>query len=757
MKAVPTGVGPRRLLGRIRDVMAGEGTAQAKLDKVVQIIAAAMVAEVCSVYILRAGEVLELFATKGLRRRAVHQTRLRVGEGLVGEIAAHAQPMALADAQSHPAFAYRPETGEEIYRSLMGVPILRSGRVAGVLVVQNKIARSYSDEDIEAMEITAMVVAELVASAELVNPHERAPAEGNALLPIRLDGVALNGGLAMGQAVIHQPDIAIRHVVAEDPEVELGRLNDAMAAVHRDLDRLFGSGALASAGEHRDVLDAYRMVASDAGWLGRIMDAIRSGLTAEAAVQQVRENIRMRMSQISDPYLRERLDDTEDLSLRLLQRLTGGARAQAVRSKLPADIVVVARSMGPAELLDYDPARLRGLIMERGSTTAHVAIVARALDIPVIGQVKDLFAKIDAGDTVIVDAENRQVFVRPVEDVQQSFAEALRLRAVRRQAFSQLRDEPAVTLEKVEVSLNINAGLELDVPQVHSTGADGIGLFRTEIPFMVRAAYPDVEAQAALYRSVLDQARGKPVVFRTLDVGGDKDLPYFESESGENPALGWRAIRIALDRPAMLRQQVRALVRAAEGRALSVMFPMIAEVAEFNLARDVLDMELAREQAAGRELPKALSVGAMVEVPSLLWQLPALIERVDFLSVGSNDLLQFLFASDRGNPRIADRYDPLSPAALKVLRDIARTAARAGRPLSLCGEMASRPLEAMALIGLGYRSLSLAAASIGPVKAMVRSLRCRALEDYMKTILDSDEHSLRDRLKAFAQDHGVAI
>ena len=756
MQAVPTGAGPRRLLGRIRDVMAGEGTAQGKLDKVVQIIAAGMVAEVCSVYILRAGEVLELFATKGLRRRAVHQTRLRVGEGLVGEIAAHAKSMALADAQSHPAFVYRPETGEDPYRSLMGVPILRSGRVAGVLVVQNKTARSYSDEEIEAMEITAMVVGELVASADLVNPGERAPAEGNALLPIRLDGVALNGGLAMGQAVIHQPDIAIRHVVAEDPEIELKRLAEALASVHADLDRLFGSGQLADAGEHRDVLDAYRMVASDSGWSSRIRDAIRSGLTAEAAVQQVRENIRMRMSQVSDPYLRERLDDMEDLSLRLLQRLTGASTGQADR-ELPPNVVVVARSMGPAELLDYDPRRLRALIMERGSTTAHVSIVARALDIPVIGQVKDLFTKVDAGDTVIVDAENRQVFVRPVEDVQQGFAESMRLRAERRQAYSQLRDEPAVTRDGAEVRLNINAGLELDVPQVHSTGADGIGLFRTEIPFMVRATYPDVDAQAALYRAVFDQAKGKPVVFRTLDVGGDKELPYFESEAGENPALGWRAIRIALDRPAMLRQQVRALVRAAQGRPLAVMFPMIAEVAEFVQARGVLDMELEREKAARGRLPKTLSVGAMVEVPSLLWQLPALLERVDFLSVGSNDLLQFLFASDRGNPRIADRFDPLSPPALKVLRDVARAAEKAGVPLSLCGEMASRPLEAMALIGLGYRSLSLAATSIGPVKAMVRSLRCRPLEDYLKTIMEGSEHSLRDRLKSFAQDHGVLI
>ena len=756
MSAVPTGVGPRRLLRRIRNVMAGDLTAQAKLNRIVQVIASGMAAEVCSVYILRAGEVLELFATKGLKQEAVHQTRLRVGEGLVGEIAAHPQPLALSDAQSHPNFVYRPETGEDVFNSLMGVPILHSGRVAGVLVVQNKTKRHYSEEEVEAVQITAMALAELVAGGELVDPNERAPAEGNALIPIRLDGVPLHGGMAMGVAVIHHPDVAIRQVVAEDPEVELRRLSDAIEAVHRDLDRMFGHGDLAGAGEHRDVLEAYRMVAADSGWVGRIMDAIRSGLTAEAGVQQVRESTHLRMSQISDPYLRERLDDLEDLSRRLLLQLTGNGQGAEER-ELPRDVVLIARGIGPAELLDYDPRRLRALVMEGGSTTAHVSIVARALDIPVIGQVKELLSKIDAGDAVIVDAENRQVFVRPVEDVQQSFSETLRLREARRAAFAQLRDEPAVTLDGTELSLNINAGLELDIPQVHAMGADGVGLFRTEIPFMVRAAYPDVDAQTGLYRNILDQAAGKPVVFRTLDIGGDKELPYFENEAGENPALGWRAIRIALDRPAMLRQQVRALLRAADGRALSVMFPMIAEVAEFDRARHVLDMEVAREKAAGRTMPEKLSVGAMVEVPSLLWQLPALAARVDFLSVGSNDLVQFLFAADRGDPRLAERYDPLSPLVLNVLRDVAKAAAKADVPLSLCGEMAGKPLEAMALVGIGYRSISMTAPSMGPVKTMVRSLRLRPIEDYMKTILDGSDHSLRDKLRAFARDHKIAV
>ncbi|HEX9808956.1 MAG TPA: phosphoenolpyruvate--protein phosphotransferase [Alphaproteobacteria bacterium] len=735
--------------------MAGEATPQDKLDQIVRIIASDMVAEVCSVYILRAGEVLELFATEGLNPAAVHRTRLRVGEGLVGEVAAHAQPLALSDAQAHPAFVYRPETGEDPYHSLMGVPILRSGRVAGVLVVQNKTRRHYTEEEIEAMQITAMVMAELVAGGELVSPDERAPAEGNVILPLRLDGIQINAGIAMGRAVLHRPEVAIRQIVAEDPEAELGRLDGAVAAVHQNLDRIFGSRDLADTGEHRDVLAAYRMVAADTGWIERIRDAIRSGLTAEGGVQQVRESIRLRMGQIADPYLRERLNDLEDLSIRLLIELTGGALGRS--EALPDDTVVVCRAMGPAELLDYDTRKLRALIMEEGSPTAHVSIVARALDIPVIGQVKDVFAKVEQGDTMLVDGDNAQVFVRPSEDVQQSFAETLEMRAARKEAFAALREAPAVTRDGIEVSLNINAGLELDVPQLHATGADGIGLFRTEIPFMVRAAYPDVEAQTALYRTILDQAEDKPVVFRTLDVGGDKALPYFASEAGENPALGWRAIRIALDRPAMLRQQVRALVRAANGRPLSLMFPMVAEVAEFERARRILDMELAREKSAGGRLPRRLRIGAMVEVPSLLWQLPALLPKVDFLSVGSNDLLQFLFATDRGNPRISERFDPLSPTFLKVLRGLVAESAKAGVPLSLCGEMAGRPLDAMALVGLGFRSISMTAGSIGPVKTMVRALRLRPLQDYLRSLLAAPDHSVRDKLRAFARDHGIPV
>lgn len=746
----------RRLLGRLRDVMAGGGSAQERLDKVVKLIAIDMVAEVCSCYVMRAGEVLELFATEGLMKSAVHKTRLRVGEGLVGDIAAHARPLALSDAQSHPNFAYRPETGEDIYRSLVGVPIIRSGRVIGVLVVQNRTSRHYTDEEVETLETVAMVLAELVSGGQLVGRDELQPVDGLALLPLRLDGLRLNPGIGIGVAVLHRPRITIRRLVAEDPDAELERLRVALAGMHSALDELFSASDLSDGGEHRDILETYRMFAEDSGWINRISEAIQTGLTAEAAVQKVHEDTRVRMAQVSDPYIRERLHDLEDLTNRLLQHLAGDG-GTAAASDLPEDAVLVCRSMGPTELLDYDRRRLRGLIFEEGSPTMHVSIVARALDIPVVGRVKDVLGKIEPFDPVIVDGDNAQVFIRPSDDIVEAFAESERIRQQRVAAFAALRDVPAVTRDGLAVGLYLNAGLLLDLQHLHHVGADGIGLYRTEIPFMARPELPDVNAQTALYRKIIDQAGGKPVVFRALDVGGDKVLPYWKSSDEDNPALGWRSIRITLDCPAVLRQQLRALLRAHAGRELRVMFPMVAEVAEIDKARAILEMEIEREREKGGKLPSRVAVGTMLEVPALAWQLPALLRRVDFVSIGSNDLAQFLFASDRGNPRLAERYDTLSPAFLSFLKTIVERCGAAGVPISLCGEMAGRPLDAMALIGIGLTSLSMAAPSVGPVKTMLRSLDVGALKGYLDPLLDLPDHSIRNKLRAFAYDHGIAV
>jgi phosphotransferase system enzyme I (PtsP) len=756
MEQGPGLTGSRRLLRRLRDIMAGSGSAQGRLDKIVGLIAADMVAEVCSAYIMRAGEVLELFATEGLNREAVHRTRLRLGEGLVGVIAATARPLALADAQAHPDFAYRPETGEEIYHSLMGVPILRGGRVLGVLVVQNRTRRNYAEDEVEALQIIAMVLAELVAGGNLIEPSELAPSDGIALLPVRLDGVRLNAGLALGAAVLHKPRIVIRQIVAEDPEAELERLRKAVAEMQSAIDTLLAASDLAGGGEHHDVLEAYRMFAADRGWLARMLEAARGGLTAEAAVQKVQDDNHARMSQVSDPYLRERLFDLEDLANRLLAHLAGKPPS-AARAELPEEFILVARSMGPAELLDYDRRRLKGLVLEEGSPTAHVAVVARALDIPVVGRVKAVLTKVEPGDLVIADGDHAQIFVRPGEDIQQAIEANLAMRRARKETYAAIRDEPATTLDGIAVSLNLNAGLLIDLPHLDETGAEGIGLYRTEIPFMVQDAFPDVEQQAALYRRILEHAGERPVTFRTLDIGGDKVLPYLPESEEENPAMGWRAIRISLDRPAMLRHQLRALIGAAAGRRLRIMFPMVAELAEFEAARAVLGIELRRAEQRGRPLPGPIEVGLMLEVPALLWQLPTLLPNADFVSVGSNDLTQFLFACDRGNPRLAGRYDALSPAMLTLLRELVRQCAGHRVPLGLCGEMAGDPLDAMALIGVGLRNLSMNPSAIGPVKMMVRSLKLAALEAFMAPLLAAPDHSLRGKLAAFARDHGVII
>ena len=745
----------RRLLRRLRDAMAGAGSAEAKLDTVVKLIAADMVAEVCSCYIMRAGEVLELFATEGLRAEAVHRTRLRVGEGLVGIIAATAQPLALAEAQTHPDFAYRPETGEEIYHSLMGVPILRGGRVLGVLVVQNRTQRHYAEDEIETMQTVAMVVAELVASGALVGQMEIQPGNFIGSASLKLDGDTLNGGLAKGVAVLHEPRVFIRQVVAEDPAAELARLRAAIKTMRSAIDEMLAASDVAGSGEHRDVLETYRMFAADRGWVQRMTEAVKSGITAEAAVQKVQDDNRARMAQATDPYLRERLADLDDLGNRLQQHLAG-KQITAAGADLPEEFVLFARDMGPAELLDYDRKRLKGLVLEEGSPTSHVAIVARALDIPVIGRVKDGLVKVEAGDLVVVDGDEAQVMLRPGEDVIATVNQRLEARAGERRRYAALRYLPAQTKDGVRLSLNINAGLLLDLPHLDDTGADGIGLFRTELLFMMSEKLPNVSQQVQTYRRVIEQAGDRAVTFRTLDIGGDKLLPYMDETRDENPAMGWRAIRISLDRPALLRQQLRAMIQAAAGMKLRVMFPMVADGAEFEQARAIFDLELKRAQNQGHVPPKQIEIGAMLEVPALFFELPQLLPRVDFLSVGTNDLVQFLYAADRNNPRLADRYDSLSGPVLRLLRQLAKSCEAGNVPLAVCGEMAGEPLAALALIGVGIRTLSMAPGRVGPVKAMIRTLDLGALEPLLDELDTLPSRSLRGKLKDFARDHGVA-
>ena len=750
------GTGPRVLLRRLREVMAEDIQPQARLDRIVRLVAANMVAEVCSIYLRRGDTTLELCATEGLNPESVHQTSLQVGEGLVGIIAETVEPLSLADAQSHPKFAYRPETGEDPFKSFLGVPILRSGQTLGVLVVQNQTSRHYTDEEVEALQTIAVVLAEMVVSGALVDPDDFAGASELLKRSWRLDGVGIAEGIAMGHVVLHEPKVDVVLAIAEDTSAEQNRLSQSIVELRSWIDTTLARPDLSSTGEHRDVLEAYRMFAHDRGWIRRIREAIDTGLTAEAAVQRVQGDTRAQFTKQADPFWRERLHDLEDLSHRLLRHLAG-KMTTAASEDIPKDAIICARTMGPAELLDYDQESLRGLVLEEGSSTSHVAIVARALDIPLIGRASGLLDRVESNHAIILDGNSGEVYIRPQQDVIDSYAEKVRFRARRQAQYEALRDEPAVTKDGVEISMNINAGLLVDLPHLAQSGADGIGLFRTELQFMVSSTFPRLRMQMDLYSKVMDAAEGRPVVFRTLDLGSDKVLPYFTHEREENPAMGWRAIRIALDRPALLRYQIRALLGAAEGRELKMMFPMISEVSEFIAARKLVDREMARRSNLGLNPPTKVMVGTMLEVPALTWQLDALCKHVDFISVGSNDLMQFLFASDRGHPRLSNRYDTLSPSVISVLKSVVDTCNRHQVPVSLCGEMAGRPLDAMALIGLGFRKISMPPASVGPVKMMIRSLNTAALEAYVKTLNGTSQASLRDGFEKFAKKHGVSV
>lgn len=749
--------GPRLLLRRLREVMAEPVSAQARLDKIVVLIASNMVAEVCSVYVLRADQGLELYATEGLNREAVHLTTMHAGEGLVGLIAKNAEPLNLSEAQEHPSFSYKPETGEEIYHSFLGVPILRGGNTLGVLVVQNRVRRIYSEEEIEALQTTAMLVAEMIASGEL-RSIAKTPESFVLDRPVVVKGAPMCEGVGLGYAVLHEPRVVVKQLIAEDIAAEVQRLDAAIEAMRVSIDELVAHGDRMGAGEHREVLEAVRIFANDRGWVRRLHEAVLSGLTAEAAVERVQNDARAKLQRQTDPYLRDRLHDLDDLANRLLHQLTGQSYV-ADRESIPENAILIARNMGPAALLDYDRSRLRGLVLEEGGPASHVGIVARALGVATVGLAANVTDLVEAGDAVIVDGVTGDVHIRPPPDVQTAYGEKARLRARRMEQYAKLRDVAAVTKDGVEIALHMNAGLIVDVPHLHETGARSIGLFRTELQFMLAPRFPRMNEQFLLYKAVFDAVQDRPVTFRTLDIGSDKILPYMATIEEENPALGWRAIRIGLDRPGLLRMQIRAMLKAAGGRDVRIMFPMIANVAEFEAAKTIAHRELAHLQRHGHRPPTNMQLGAMVEVPSLLWELDAIAARADFLSVGSNDLVQYMYAADRDNTRVSKRYDTLSTPVMRALERIAAAGKRAGKTVTLCGEMGGRPLEALALLALGYRSLSMSPSSIGPVKAMILAVNLEEAEVFLASLLAKEDGapSLRENLREFAAARDIPV
>ncbi|WP_066774980.1 phosphoenolpyruvate--protein phosphotransferase [Sphingomonas sp. CCH5-D11] len=747
----------REILVNLHDVMAARSNAQAKLNQVVEIIGEALNSEVCSIYLLREG-VLELFATRGLSADAVHVTKLAMGEGLVGTIAENGEVLNLDEAASHPDFAYKPETGEDRFHSFAGVPIIRRERSVGVLAVQHADPRRYADIEIEALQTVAMVLSELIANAGLIDPAGPRNRPQQPTASIRLTGQKLVEGMAAGAAVFHQPRIHIEHTVAEDTEAERHRVYAAFDKMREQIDRMTREAEFGVGGEHEEVLETYKMFAYDEGWARRINEAIDSGLTAEAAIERVQQRTRQRMRQIDDPLLADRMHDLEDLSNRLL-RIVSGQMGTAAQLGLRQDTILIARNLGPAELLEYDRRRLKGVILEEGSLTAHVTIVARAMGVPVLGRVRDVRRQIAEGDMLLLDVGEGSVVVRPSSPMEEAFEAKLALRQKRRAAYARLRDVAPETKDGHRVTVMVNAGLRDDVAALDVTGADGIGLFRTEFQFLVSATLPQRERQQRLYREVLDVAGDRPVIFRTVDIGGDKALPYLAQHDGdeENPAMGWRALRLALERNGLMKAQARALLDAAAGRTLNVMFPMVSEAWEFAEARALFEQQRTWLASRNRRMPIEIRYGAMLEVPSLAYQLDLLLPQVDFLSIGTNDLTQFLFAADRANPKLAERYDWLSASILRFIASVLEPSRAAGVPVAICGEMGGRPLEALALIGIGIDRLSITPAAVGPIKAMVQSLNYAAVRAEMSRLLADPPRDMRAALGTWAQTNGVEL
>lgn len=742
---------------RLHGVMAGVMDPQDRLRSIVREIASNMHVQVCSIYAINKSGNLELFATEGLNQSAVHKTTLKPGEGLVGMIGLSRAVLNLEDARTHPKFAYKPETGEEAFHSFAGVPIFRASRVAGVLSIQTIAARVFSLEEIEALQTISMVLSEVLASykdSRGTGFARNKTAAGDQSPTLK--GLRLVDGVALGDAVFHEPGITIQKTVAEDEDEEKIRIRDAFKQMRAQIDRMMSAADVGHSGEHRDILQTYKMFAFDQGWARRIDSAIEQGLTAEAAVERVRQNYRQSMRKTKDPYLLERLHDLDDLSNRLI-RFVSGLQHTAASTALTGDVILVARNLGPADLLEYDRKYLRGVVLQEGSPTAHVTIVARAMGIPVIGRVNAALEIIDSGDYLIVDAETGEIYIDPAAETIEIFEKAVAQKEARDSRYREERGLPSVTIDGAQIDLLINAGLKADVMSLEETGAVGIGLFRTEFQFMVSATLPRVSAQEAFYREVIEAADGKPVVFRAIDIGGDKHVPYVDQSDEENPALGWRAIRVALERPALLQMQMRALIRAARGRDLSVMFPMVADVSEFLQARALVERELAFCAKIGVEKPKNLRIGVMLEVPALAWQLDTILPLVDFMAIGTNDLLQFFFAADRSNPKLADRYDLLSPAALNLINQVVRACERHSVDVSICGEVGGRPLEAMVLIGLGLRRFSMSPAGIGPVRQMVRALRLEDVEAFAHGLLTLPDHSVRTNAVQFARRYEIPV
>ncbi len=731
----------------IQEVNVARNLEQA-LTIIVQRIKQIIEADVCSVYLADSNnEHYVLMATEGLQPEAVGQVRLGAGEGLVGLVAKRAEPLNLDDAPSHPRYRYFPISGEEHFHAFLGVPIIHHRDVVGVLVVQRH-AKTHFDEDIETLLITmaaqlAGAIAHAEVSGDLASLDNRPDSGDSSRALLGQPGAP---GIAIGEICVMYPFADIRAIPnrqVENVTTEIINFNAAINAVKNDMKALASRLHDKLPTEEQALFDVYSLMLDSESFTGVTRSRIEAGNWAPGALRETIEEHEQVFNQMEDAYLRERVEDIRDLGRRVLMYLQ--QNKQEVR-EFPPNTVLVGEEITASMLAEVPSQNLCGVISVRGSRTSHVAILARALGIPAVMGATDLpVGRID-GAEVIADGYSGRVYIKPPEAVRKEYERLGDEEAALSEELLALKDLPSETQDGQHIALYVNTGLLSDLTPTRESGAEGIGLYRTEFPFMVRQRFPGEAEQHEIYRQVLEAFASRPVVLRTLDVGGDKALPYFPIQE-DNPFLGWRGIRITLDHPEIFLVQVRAMMRASVGlNNLNILLPMISDVSELHDALALIHQSYGEllEDGVDVVMPK---VGVMIEVPSAVYQAGSLSRRVDFLSIGTNDLTQYLLAVDRNNARVAELYDSLHPAVIRAMLQVVESARVHNKPVSVCGEMAGDPAAAILLVGMGIHSLSMNVSSLARVKWVIRNMtQDRAMEILSEVLMMEDVHSIRNYL-----------
>ncbi|QCI15108.1 phosphoenolpyruvate--protein phosphotransferase [Pseudomonas putida] len=698
----------------------------------------AMGSQVCSVYLLDPeSNRFVLMATEGLNKRSIGKVSMAPNEGLVGLVGTREEPLNLENAADHPRYRYFAETGEERFASFLGAPIIHHRRVVGVLVIQQKERRQF-DEGEEAFLVTMSAqLAGVIAHAEATGSIRGLGRQGKGIQEARFVGVPGSPGAAVGRAVVMLPPADLEVVpdkTVEDIDGELKLFQNALEGVRADMRKLSAKLATQLRPEERALFDVYLMMLEDAALGGEVTEVIKTGQWAQGALRQVVGEHVNRFELMDDDYLRERASDVKDLGRRLLAYLQE-ARSQSL---VYADnTILVSEELTPAMLGEVPEGKLAGLVSVLGSGNSHVAILARAMGIPTVMGLVDLpYSKVD-GIELIVDGYKGEVFTNPSEVLRKQYSDVVEEERQLAQGLDALRELPCVTPDGQRMPLWVNTGLLADVARAQQRGAEGVGLYRTEVPFMINQRFPSEKEQLAIYREQLAAFHPLPVTMRTLDIGGDKALSYFPIKE-DNPFLGWRGIRVTLDHPEIFLVQTRAMLKASEGlNNLRILLPMISGIHELEEALHLIHRAWGEVRDEGTDVPMP-PVGVMVEIPAAVYQTKELARQVDFLSVGSNDLTQYLLAVDRNNPRVADLYDYLHPAVLQALYTVVRDAHGEGKPVSICGEMAGDPAAAILLMAMGFDSLSMNATNLPKVKWMLRQINMSKAKELLAEAMTHD-------------------